>query len=174
MSLEAAIAELTAAVRENTEAHTKLAAVAVAAAKSGKAEKPAAEVTGSEEPKAEKPKAEKPKAEKPKAEKPAAKPKAKPPVQVDVDQAATPGIAVAFLSTDDEADRDARKAKMRSALDHLGAKKASEIDNDEDCVKFATYVAYWTAGHEVDFEEIDALVAEALDGSGSEDDDDMV
>ncbi len=174
MSLEAAIAELTAAVRENTEAHAKLAAVAVAASKAGK-DKPAAEVTGSEEPKAEKPKAEKPKAERPKAEKPKAeKPKAKPEVQTDVDEAAIPGIAVGFLGTDDESVREDRKAKMRSALDHLGFKKASEIDNDEDRVKFATYVAYWSAGHEVDFEEIDALVAEAVGDSGSEDDDDMV
>ncbi len=179
MSLEAAIAELTAAVKENTEAHAKLAEVAKATQQAKAAPKkaaPEAEKPEAEKPEAEKPEAEKPEAEKPAPKKAAAKPKAAPKkaaakpkaptLSATVDRDEFKNAARAFMSAEDEETRDKNKANFAAALNHLGASKLTDVD-DEDLPRLAGYIAYWSAGLEVDFEEIDALLA---DMSSDEDD----
>jgi hypothetical protein len=186
--LETALAENTAALKEavaalnrNTEAHEKLAAVAVKAQSAKAAEptrepyKTAAEPEKAAEKPAEKPAtkpaAEKPAAEKPAAEKPAAKPAAKPtgkkgkqpPALVaEVTSEALRDAAKAFLSSDDAAVRDGAKGQMSAAFNHLGAAKLSDLD-DEGRAKLAGYIAYWSAGLDVNFEEIDEKIAALAD-----------
>jgi hypothetical protein len=193
MSIEAALAELTAAVKENTAAHTKLAEVAQAAQKGGTTAKAspakasttkastakASEDTEAEENEAEAPEekpapkkapAKKAPAKKAPAKKAPAKPKA-PTLSAEVDRDEFKNTARAFMSPDDEDTRDANKEKFASALAHLGAKKLTEVD-DEDLAKLAGYIAYWNAGLDVDFEEIDGLIAEAAEASSEESEDD--
>lgn len=183
MSIEKALADLTTALKENTEAHLKLADVAKAAQAS---KTPAPEKAPAEKPKAaSKAKAEadeqeeapkKEAAKKPAARKAAPKNKTPDPVtSITFDDLKL--AAKAFISPEDESERDARKEKLGSALDHLGASKLTEVDED-DMPKVATYLAYWTAGLDVDFEEIDGLIAEASDddseGASEGDDDEMI
>jgi hypothetical protein len=72
--------------------------------------------------------------------------------------------AAAYLNGDDEEARDAAKKNFIGALAHIGAKKLGEVDSDEDRARLAGYVAYWTAGLDVDFEAIDEIVAAAGEG----------
>lgn len=184
MSLETAIAELTAAVRENTAAHTKLAEVAIATRKGS-----APDVA--EEPKAEKkaapkaapksaPKAdpEEPKTEKEAPKKAAPKKAAPPKIAAEVSDDEIKVMARNYMSGDDEDEREAKKANVSAAFNHLGVKKLSEIEEDADRARLAGYIAYWAAGLKVDFEEIDGLVEAAGDddaGDGDGDDgDDML
>lgn len=185
MALEKLIEDLIAALNANTTAHSKLADVAIAAA-AEKTTKAAAEAPAKKAP-AKKAEAdeedEEPKkapakktAEKAPAKKAPAKKKG-PELVLKVKEDQIADIAVGFMSTDDEEEREERKTKMRSALQHLGFKKATEIDNAEDRAKFASYLAFWAAGEDVDFEDIDEKIADALGGSDAEDedeDDDMV
>lgn len=167
MSIEAAIAELTAAVKENTAAHTKLAEVAAAAA-GGKAAAPAKEETKDEAPAEEKKApAKKAPAKKPAAKKPATKQAEPPELEGSVSAADLKKAAAAFLDGDDEEARDANKQKFIAALNHLGAAKLGEVDSDEDRARLAGYIAYWNEGLEVDFEAVDEIVSAA----GGEDED---
>jgi len=167
MSLEEALAANTLALEANTAAHTKLAEVAMAAQGGKAADKPAADKAPTA---AEKAAATK-KANA--AKKAAAAKKAETPeVAGAVDEAAIRAVARDYLSGDDEAERDAKKANVSAAFKHLGAKKLTDLADDEDRAKLAAYIAYWKAGHEtIDFEDIDALVAEAGEGAGTDDDD---
>ena len=165
MSLEAQMAELTAALKDNTAAHTALANVAKAAtakvtaaapAKDAEAEKPAPKTAEKPAPKtAEKP-AEKaaPKV----APKAAPKKKAEPILvpTMNVDDLRTK--ARAYLEGDDAAVRDAKKANLSAAFDHLGVAKLGEIESDEDRARLAAYLDYWAADLEVDFEALDEKV----------------
>ncbi len=178
MSIEEALAANTAALIENTAAHSKLAEVAMAAA-GGKAAsgKPAKEETSSEEEETKETAAEKKKrlaaekaaaTKKAAADKKAAATKEAPELVAEMPAAALHKIAAAFMSDDlDEADRDANKANFVGGLAHLGAKKFSELADDAERARLAAYIGYWQAGLDVDFEEIDALV-EAL-GAGDDD-----
>ncbi len=171
MSIEEQLAELTAAVKENTEAHKALADVAKAA-QGTKAPAPAPGAAEEEEKAAPKTRSraakEKPGAEEKAAPKTrsraAAKKKTEPELPGSVDRAEFMKTARAFLSPDDEEVMEANKEKFAAALDHLGASKMSAVD-DEDLPKLAGYIAYWNAGLEVDFEKIDGLVAEASGGT---------
>lgn len=183
MSIEEALAANTAALIENTAAHAKLAEVAMAAA-GGKAAAPA-KAAPKEEPvedEEEAPKetaAEKKKrlaAEKKKADaaaaakkKAAAKTEA-PELVAEMPAAALHKIAAAFMSDDlDEAERDANKANFVGGLAHLGAKKFSELSDDSERARLAAYIGYWTAGLDVDFEEIDGLIEALGEGEGDDD-----
>lgn len=173
MSLEDQITELTAAVKENTAAHLKLAEVAQAASGSKTGVKPAAEKAsdanegGGEDD-------EKP-ATKPAAKKPAAKPRASrakkpqpPELSADVTRKDFQASARAYIGSDDAEDREQRQEQLAAALDHLGASKLGEVE-DEDIPRIAAYFAYWSAGLEVIFEEVDARVAELTEASSGDD-----
>ncbi|AIT13314.1 hypothetical protein DSS3P1_79 [Ruegeria phage DSS3-P1] len=179
MSIEAALAELTAAVKENTAAHAKLAEVAAAAA-GGKAAAPAKAPAKDEAPAEEKKPAAKAAAKpaaKAAAKKPAAKKVEPPELAGSVTHTEIAKIGAAFLKGDDEEARDAAKSNFIAGLQHIGAAKLGEIDSDEDRARLAGYIAYWTAGLEVDFEAIDEIVLaaggddEGSDDEGSDDDD---
>lgn len=194
MSLEAQLAELTAAVKENTEAQMKLAAAATAAVSPRKADatpgtaKPAEKEETPETPEeddaeakkkaaAEKRKetAAKKKAEKEAAEKKAAAEKAAekseteaPELSATVEMDDFKKQARAFMSPDDEEERDANKEKFAAALKHLGAGSLSKVD-DDDLPRLAGYVTYWQAGLDVDFEAVDEIVAGLSDEGDGED-----
>ena len=196
MSLEAAIAELTAAVRENTAAHNKLAEVAKAAtgkttteapkpAPETKAEEPSEDKEAQKKAAAEKKAAsEKRKAEKEAKEKAEAEAAAKadaaadeaddeatdlPEIVASVDSAGALAAASAFLNPKDASKRDENKANMQAAFAHLGVTRLGGLESDEDRARFVAYLAYWTAGLSVDFEEVDERLA-SLDGATDADD----
>lgn len=178
MSIEAALAELTAAVKANTEAHEKLAQVAKAAqgSKPAAAKKPAPEKAAPAEDTTEEAPAEEPKkapAKKAPAKKAAAKKPDAPTLSATVEMDDFKNAARAFMSPDDEEQRDKNKANFAAALNHLGAASLSKVDG-EDLPKLAGYVAYWATGLEVDFDEIDEKIAELSDGGDEEESDDML
>lgn len=183
-SLEQALAENTAALIENTAAHLQLAKVAGASMKSGTTatastaveptdEKPA---TGTAAAAAKKAAAEALAAKKAATAEAAAAKKAAgskkpkvPELEAEVSEADLRTACRAYLNTDDEEEREAHKANVTSAFAHLGVKVLTEIEA-EGRAQLAGYVAYWAAGLEVVFEDIDALLADAPDEA---DDDDM-
>ena len=185
MSLEEAIATNTAALIDNTAAHRLLADVATAAA--GKApanaakdpqkdETPSEEETSAEDNEAAEKKAtaaakRKAAADKKKA---AAAKKVEPPELASiVSGTEIRTIAGGFLKGDDEEVRDKNKDNVLAALAHLGAGKLTELADDTERARLAGYIAYWSAGLEVDFEAIDEIIA-AADGDGGEDGDDLL
>lgn len=190
MSIEEALAANTAALVENTAAHLKLAAVAEAARKPVKEAEPpkeeeapkltaaqkAAATKAAAKAKADEEAAAEEEAPKKAAPKKTTKKVETPDPVTDIAEGEVAPLVLGFIKTDDEELRDERKAKVRAALDHIGAAKATEIEDDEGRCKFATYVAYWTAGLEVDFEAVDELVTEAMEAAGGEgsDEDDLV
>lgn len=191
MSLESAIQELTAAVKENTAAHLQLADVAKAASTGAKpsetkkeAQTPAKDETDEDEAEAQKKAAaaerRKKAAEKKKAEAEAAaaaeaeaEAEAEgdddllggdddlPEVQAEASVAEIKKAAGAFLDEDDENFRDDNKAKVISAFKHLGVSKLGGLTDAEDRAKLLAYIAYWNAGLEVNFEDVDERVIEA-------------
>lgn len=179
MSLEQAIAELTAAVKENTAVHRDFAEIAKQASgkkapakAAAKAEEPAEQEAPAEEKAEEKKPAAKPAAKKPAAEKPAAKKEAaEPEISGDVSWDDLKGVCKAFMRGDDEETRELAKKRMRAAFDHLGIDGLPEIeDKDEERARLAAYVAYWNAGQKVVFERVDEAVAELADaGDGDTD-----
>ena len=180
MSLEEALAANTAALIANTEAHANLAAVATAAT-GGKATTKPTKEESKEEPEEQDEAPKETAAEKKKrlaAEKKAAaakkaaadKKKEKPELEAEVTGAELHKIASAYLKGDDEETRDTNKENFVGGLAHIGAGKLGEIESDTDRARLAAYIQYWTAGLDVDFDEIDALV-EAAGGDGEGDDD---
>lgn len=174
MSIEKALADLTAAVQANTEAHQKLEKAAIASMKQkAAAAKAPADDDEDDEP-APKPAARKT-AAKPAAEKkaPAKKPAsrakkpAEPKLSATVERDEVSNAARNWMDTDDEAVRDERKAQFKAALNHLGAKKMGDVD-DDDLPRLMAYIAYWSADLEVDFEALDEKIAEMAE------DDDLV
>lgn len=190
MSLEAAIQELTAAIKDNTAAHTNLADVAKAAAGSSKpaetkkAEPDTTDDDGEDDAEAKKKaaaaerrkKAAEKKAAEAKAEEEAAKKKEAeaeeeddllggddelPEVQSEATVAEVKASAGKFLDSDDENFRDDNKSKVIAAFKHLGVSKLGGLTDAEDRAKLVGYIAYWNAGLEVNFEEVDERVAEA-------------
>lgn len=186
MSIEAALAELTAAVKANTEAHEKLAQVAMTAQQNKAANNSTAEKSDAkDEPEAKE--AEKPAEEKKSTKrtstkrtstkKSTAKKAEEPKLSASVDREELTNQARAFMSSDDEEKRDEAKEKFKSALDHLGAKKMSDVEED-DIPRLAGYISYWQAGLDVDFEAIDEKIAELADadegGENGDSDEDML
>lgn len=174
MSLEEALRANTEALKENTAAHKALADVAVAAAssKSAPAEKATEEKAPEEKAPPKETAAQKKKRlaaeKKAKAEAEAAAKKAEEPeLETDVEFADLQKVCAALLDEDREDYRDEHKANFIGALKHLGAKKLTDVDED-DYARLAGYVAYWEAGLDVDFEAIDEKLVEA---AGGEDDD---
>lgn len=174
MNIEEALAANTAALIENTAAHAKLAEVAMAAAggKSAAGGKVTEKPKDEEEEEQTETAAEKKKrlaAEKKAAAAAAAaakeKEQAEPPELVaEMTAAALHKIAAAFMSDDlDEAERDENKANFVGGLNHLGAKKFSELADDSERARLAGYIGYWSAGLDVDFEAIDTLIEELGD-----------
>ena len=174
MSLEQQIADLTAAVKENTAAHAKLAEVAAAAASTKPVEEkaPAKKTTAAKKTEESEDAAEeKTTTKKAPAKKTTAKKTEKPELAKSVTAAKLKTAAGGYLKGDDEEARDAAKTNFKAALDHLGATSLSGVDNNTDRAKLAGYIAYWQADLEVDFEEIDALIEGDGEGDGDEDDD---
>ncbi len=174
MSLEAAIAELTAAVRENTEVHAKFAEIARTASKSAQPKK-AVDDEASEEAKAEKSEPQKKAASKKAAAKKNGTARKRKPVAVRgaVDESAIRQIARAYLDGEDEDEREAKKKNVSAAFEHLGVKKLSDLEDDTERAKLAAYIAHWEAGANLGFDAIDDLVAEAA-GDDDEDMDEML
>ena len=176
MGIEEKLDALTAAIIANTASHDRLAAVATAAAggKATPATAKAEEASEEEEEKTETAAAKKKRlaAEKKAKEAAAAaaaeeeeeEPEA-PTLKTKVTGKALHTLASDFMSDElDDAERDANKANFISGLGHIGAKKISELETDESRARLAGYIQYWTAGLDVDFDEIDALVGfEAAD-----------
>jgi len=173
MSLEQAIKELTEAVRENTAAHQELVAVAKKTA-AGKAPAKSAPATDEGEGEAEAPAKKAPAKKAPAKKAPAKKAPAKkkdPEVVTEIEAKALRAKAKDWMSVDDADERDARKERFAAALNHLGAAKLSDLD-DEDQAKMASYINVWEAGEEIeDFEAIDALVEEKVGGDDGDSDD---
>lgn len=72
--------------------------------------------------------------------------------------------AAAYLDEDAKDYRDENKKNVVAAFAHLGVKKLGELkadDRAEDRAKLLAYITYWKAGQKVDFEAVDARVAEA-------------
>lgn len=165
MSIEAALEALTKALEANTAAIMGGDTKAPPKPRGGR--KPA---QTAEDKKAAAEKSEE--AEKPKTtRKPRAK---KPEIPAPITEIDGPDLrkhAAAYMGSDDEDEREAAKANLSAALKHLGVKKLPELD-DDDRPKVATYLAYWAQGLEVDFEELDELVAAASDSGGDDGDDD--
>ncbi len=173
IGLRADLKENTAALKDNSAAHLALAKVATAAAGGKVSVVGATAAATTTKAVADKLVAEKPAAAAAKpaaaaAAKPAAKPKAKveptlaPAVSLDDLRAA----AKDYLGSDDPAIRDAGKANISAAFKHLGAGKLTEIESDEDRARLSAYIAFWTAGLEVNFEDIDAKVAALQEADG--------
>ena len=173
MSLEEQIAKLTAAVEANTAAHTKLAEVAMSASagKRTEAEKPAPkeEDDGEDDAAAAKKKAAAKKAAETRkanaSKKKAEEEKEAPTLDASVTSKDLMAAARAFMSPDDADQCEENKERFASALKHLGAAKLSAVD-EEDIPKLAGYIAYWQGGLDVDFEEIDGLIAELVEANG--------
>lgn len=162
MSLEDQLSDISAklealisAIGDNTEAHTALGKIASKAADAKPASSKAKAADEKPAPAKEKPK---PAPAKAKEEK---KPEFEVVASTSIAEART---AIKDYVSEEGADTDARKAQLKAALDHLGARKLSEI-SEEDAPRLATYAAAWSAGAEVNFEEIDEMVAEAAPGS---------
>jgi hypothetical protein len=173
MGIEELLAANTAALEANTAAHAKLAEVAMAAAGSAtggttSAETPAA--TKEKEAPAKETAAAKKKrlaAEKKAEAEAEAKAKAavKPEISSSVSAADLKKAAAGFLKGDDEEARDLAKQNFIGALEHLGCGKSlSSVEEPADRAKLAGYIAYWQAGLDVDFDEIDAIIDSAGDG----------
>lgn len=77
-----------------------------------------------------------------------------------------------YLAVEDEDQRDERKAQIKAALAHLGFAKTAEIDNNADRCRYAEYVKRWLRGEEFDFEDVDAEVEAALEADGGDEEDD--
>jgi len=179
MSIEAALAELTSAVKENTAIHREFAEIARKAA-TGKSTGEAASDKAAEEAaakaeaekKAEAAEKRKAAAAKKKAEQEAAKA-----AEAEADENEASGdfevvkeispvdlraLAKEFMSADDEDERDANKANFAAALKHLGAAKLSEVSDDEDRAKLATYIKAWIADPKAKLSAIDGQIEDAL------------
>jgi hypothetical protein len=172
MSLEDKIDALTAAIKENTAAHEAMTQVAVKAAGSkstAKAETKAEETdtdtdeddaAAKKKAAAEKRKAAAAKKKKEEAAKKAAE-ESEAEIVTEISKVDLHAKAKEFMSSDDSEERDAAKANFASALEHLGAAKLSEVD-DDDRARLATYINAWSAGSEkIDFEDLDEKIAEA-------------
>lgn len=184
MSLEQQLAELTEAVKENTAVHREFAEIARKAStgkSSGTAAKKAAETDSDEDEKAAAAEAKKKADAAAKRKAAAAKKKAEAEkakeaesddieaeIVTEISDVDLRALAKDFMSTDDEDERDANKEKFASALKHLGAGKLSEVSDDEDRSKLATYIKYWQAGETFKFRDLDEKIG------GSDDDDDML
>ena len=171
MSLEEALRENTEALKENTAAHAELAKVAAAAAGKSATSKPTEdkETSVKDDPPKETAAQKKKRlaAEKKAKEAEAAK-------KAEAEKADEPELATE-VSFDDlkkacaELLKDeGKKSDFMGALSHLGAKKLTEVD-EEDFPRLAAYVAYFSAGLDVDFENIDEKLAELADGEGGDD-----
>jgi hypothetical protein len=154
MGFDIAIAELTAALKENiavmkenTAAHTRLTAVAVAAQK----DKPAPSDAN-------------------------LKPKSAPKVDGAVDAEAIRAAAREHLSGGDEEERAAKNLNLGSASEHLGIGMIAELENVQDRAKAAAGIAYWTAGLQVLFEDLEEKVLSQLEATSgvSEEEDDLI
>lgn len=169
MTFEELIAANTAALIDNTAAHKKLAEVAMAAA-GGKANTTkTAEKPKPEEKEPEEKETAIAKKKRLAAEKKAAAEAEAPELVAEMSGADFHKRATAFLSEDlSQKERDTNKANFVAGLSHVGAAKFSEVKTDEDRARVAAYVAYWTAGLDVDFEAIDEMIAE-LGGEGEAD-----
>lgn len=174
MSLEEAIAANTAALIENSAAHKMLADVATAAAtgKSVSKPEPEKEKAGSEEETRELTAAEKKAANAAKRRKAAAAKKAAekaepPELTLMVTAPELRKLAAAFMDGDDDEARELNKTNFIGGLQHVGAAKLTELEDDAERARVAGYLAYWSAGLEVNFEAID----EILDAMGSGEDD---
>lgn len=191
MSIEQALAELTAAVKENTTVQSKIVELAESAAKArGNTEEPKkpatrtaakAKAAPKEEPK-EEPAAEeeKPAPKKPatRARKPAAKKAKEHEVRVGISVDDVRDLARKHASNDggDKEERERLKGLMSSAFDHLGVSKLSDMD-DEERVKFAHYLDHWIDDSQqtLDFEALDEKVLAAVEAAGDgEEEDDML
>ena len=174
MSLEAAIAELTAAVRENTEVHARFAEIARTAAKSAQPGKTVGD-EAPEEAKAAKTGPQKKAAPKKAAAKKSGTARKRKPVSISgaVDESAIRQIARAYLDGEDEDEREAKKKNVSAAFEHLGVKKLSDLEDDTERAKLAAYIAHWEAGADLSFDAIDDLVAEAA-GDDDENMDEML
>lgn len=181
MALEDAIRELTAAVKENTEAHAALSRVASAAAGGKKAEKPEPKEDEKSEDESAEDEAAKKKAAaaekrrataaKKKAEEAAKKKAAAPEATVSPEEFSK--IVKGFLSGDDveEDQREENKSRIRGAMDHLGLTALKDVNDDVTRAKIAAYIGVWSIGEDADFDEIDAKIDELNEGSESSDDD---
>lgn len=154
MSFDIAMAELTAALKENiavmkenTAAHTRLTAVAVAAQK----DKPAPSEAN-------------------------LKPKSAPKVDGAVDAEAIRAAAREHLFGGAEEERAAKKTYLGSASKHLGVGMLAELENVQDRAQAAGDIAYWTAGLQVIFEDLEGMVLSQLDATSgaSEEEDDLL
>lgn len=174
MSLEAALAAFTEALKENTaqqatatEAlkentaqHAAFAEIARAGVKAGTkstATKAAPKGEPEEEPKKPAP-----------TRKATTKESDPPELPTSVEAQELRGLARQFMAKDHE-NRDENKANFSAALKHLGAENLSAV-SDADAPKLYGYITYWNAGLDVSFEEIDALVAD----SPSEEEEDLM
>ncbi len=191
MSIEKALADLTEAVKANTEVQAKIVELAEAAKNRGAetAPKQAApkKTTRAAAAKKAEPKAE----EEPKADdsdEPEAKPaptkttrskKPKTPeVRVGISVDDLRDLARKHASNDggDKEERERLKGLMAAAFDHLGVSKLSDMD-DEERGKFAHYLDYWIEDNKqtLDFEALDEAVMAAIEANkGRDDEDDML
>lgn len=191
MSLEEALAANTAAIEANTKVQTAIlekistgGAKAEAPAeekpkpsrsraKPKPAEEKASEETETDETPDEPEEKPEPKKAAPKKAAPKKDAMAEMEVRTGIDTDALRDLARKFGSNDggDKDERERLKGLMASAFDHLGAKKLSDLD-DEDRVKFAFYLDHWIADSQakLDFEALDEQVATDIEAS----DDDML
>lgn len=191
MSIEAALAELTAAVKENTAVHREFAEIARKAATGKSSGEAAADTAADEaaakaeaEKKAEAAEKKKAAAAKKKAEEEAAKKAAEAEAEAEEDEAEDEteaeaeiadwevvteisevdlrALAKEFMSADDEDERDANKANFVAALKHIGAKQLSQVSDDEDRAKLATYIKAWQADPKAKLRDIDSKIEDAM------------
>lgn len=188
MNIEERLDLLTQALEANTAAHLKLAEVALAAS-SGKTapaedkkapakDKPAPAETEEtpEDDAAEKKKAAAAKkkaaaaaAAKKKAEAEKAAAAEAPEIETSVSVDDMRAAVKAHMETDDEEVRATRMSNLKGALAHLGLGKLSEVTEDDAVAKLAGYVAYWKAGVEFSFEDVDSIIDAADTGSDEDD-----